>query len=307
MDRFALMFCFTRAVETGSFSAVARELQTGQPNVSRQIASLERHLGVRLLHRSTRKLTLTPEGERYYADARRILDATSEAESIARGQDKPSGLLRVSCPTALGRTHVLPLMAAFLQEYPEIQMDVQIGDGFSDLIEEGVDVAIRIGVLKDSALRARKIGVAERVCVACDSYLAQHGVPVVPEDLVQHECVLYTGSTTGNTWFFEGHEVAVTGRVSVNNPDAIHRAVVDGLGIGNAPVWLFERALVERQVRALLSNFWLRPAPIHLVFSAQRLLPLRARVFMDFIAEAFRQDPGLNEGALAHLSERVAR
>ena len=174
MDRLLVMEYFVRAVETGSFSAVAREFGTGQPNVSRYIAALERRLGARLLHRSTRKLTLTPEGERYFADAKRVLDAVAEAESHARGEDKPSGLLRIACPTSLGRDHVLPAIKTFLERFPQIDIDVQVSDRFIDLVEEGVDLAIRIGTLQDSALRARRIGAAERVCVASTEYLARN-------------------------------------------------------------------------------------------------------------------------------------
>src|SRR5277367_5787941 len=140
MDRFLLMHSFARVVETGSFSAVARELGTGQPNVSRHIAALEKYLGTRLLHRSTRKLTLTPEGERYYAEARRVLDAVDEAESNVRGEEKPSGLLRVACPTALARTHIMPWTKTLLDRYPVLDLDLQVGDRFIDLVEEGVDV-----------------------------------------------------------------------------------------------------------------------------------------------------------------------
>ncbi|MDB6084846.1 MAG: LysR family transcriptional regulator [Gammaproteobacteria bacterium] len=305
MDRLSLMECFTRVVETGSFSAVARELRIGQPNISRNIAALERHLGVRLLHRSTRKLTLTPEGERYYAEARRILDATQEAESNARGEDRPRGLLRVACPTALGRTHVLPRIATFLAQYPELRLELQIGDRFVDLVEEGIDVAIRIGMLKDSALKARRIGLGERVCVASPAYLARRPAPRVPEDLVHHDCILYAWSMTGNTWTFHGHEVAIGGRFTVNNPDGVYSAVLDGLGVGNAPVWLFDRALADGRVVALLLDYPSQAAPIHLVYPAQRLLPLRARVFMDYIAEAFRVDPSVNEGGIQHILQNV--
>ena len=145
---------------------MARELGTTQPNISRHIASLEQHLGSRLLHRSTRRLTATPEGESYYADTRRVLDTIAEAESNVHGQEIPSGVLRVACPTLLGRTYLLPRVKAFLNRYPKVELDLQIGDRFIDLIEEGVDVAIRIGALKDSALKARRIGTGERVCVA---------------------------------------------------------------------------------------------------------------------------------------------
>src|ERR1700678_1096742 len=147
MDRFLLMHSFARVVETGSFSAVARELGTGQPNVSRYIAALERRLGTRLLHRSTRKLTLTPEGERYFADVKRVLDAVAEADSHARGEDDPSGLLRIACPMSLGRDYVLPAIKSFLERYPQVDIDVQISDRFIDLVEERVDLAIRIGTL----------------------------------------------------------------------------------------------------------------------------------------------------------------
>src|SRR6201984_2514963 len=239
VDRLALMTSFVRAVETGSFSAVARELGTTQPNISRHIASLEQHLGTRLLHRSTRKLTPTPEGERYYADSRRVLDAIAEAESNVRGQKIPSGVLRVACPTILGRPYLLPRVKAFLSRYPKVELDLQIGDRFIDLIEEGVDLAIRIGALKDSALKARRIGTGERVCVATPDYVARHGAPKVPTD---HDCILYTLSS-GNVWSFKEHDVAVHGRFRVNTPDGIRAATLDGLGIAYSPVWLFEDAL----------------------------------------------------------------
>jgi LysR family transcriptional regulator for bpeEF and oprC len=192
VDRLALMTSFVRAVETGSFSAVARELGTTQPNISRHIASLEQYLGTRLLHRSTRKLTPTSEGERYYAETRRLLDAIAEAESNVRGREIPSGVLRVASPTLLGRAYLLPRVKTFLDRYPKVELDLQIGDRFIDLIEEGVDVAIRIGALRDSALKARRIGTAERVCVATPDYVTRHGKPKVPTDLKKHDCILYT-------------------------------------------------------------------------------------------------------------------
>ncbi len=294
MDRFLLMQTFTRVVETGSFSAVARELRTGQPNVSRHIASLERHLGARLLHRSTRKLTLTPEGERYYAEATRVLDAMTEAESNVRGEDVPRGLLRVACPTLLGRSHVLPQVKPLLKKYPQMQIDLQIGDRYVDLVEEGIDLAIRIGALKDSVLRARRVGAAERVCVASKEYLAEHGEPALPQDLRHHDCVLYTLSVAGNVWSFRNLEVAVQGRFRVNTPDGIRSAVLDGLGIAYSPAWLFEDAIRDGRVRSLLAEHRGPPVPIHIVRAANRLVPSRARAFMDFIAGAFARDPALN-------------
>ena len=301
MDRLHLMRIFARTVETGSFSAVAREQGIGQPNVSRHVAALEQYLGTRLLHRSTRKLTLTPEGERYYTQARRVLDAVEEAESTARGEDKPSGLLRVACPTILARSHILPRIRTLLDRYPAMDLDLQIGDRFIDLIEEGVDLAIRVGVLDDSPLRARRIGTSERVCVASPEYLALHGAPLLPEDLSRHNCIVYSLARSGSTWPFRSTEVTIKGRLTVNTPDGIHRAVLDGLGIAYAPVWLFQNELIEGKVEALLLNEAGPFAPIHIVYPAKRLLPRRASAFMDFIAEEFSGDPVLSAGALARL------
>lgn len=294
MDQILWMSTFTRVVETGSFSAVAREFRTGQPNVSRHIAALERHLGTRLLHRSTRKLTLTPEGERYYSDARRVLEALAEAESNARGEDRPRGLLRISCPTLLGRTHVLPHVKAVLGLYPELAIDLQVSDRFIDLVEEGVDLAIRIGTLRDSSLKARRVGLAERVCVASKEYLAVRGYPGSPEDLQRHDCIVYTLSPSAGVWQFGDRAVKVSGRLQVNTPDGVRGAVLDGLGIAYAPAWLFEDAIRDGRAMALLRDQAAPPVPIHLVYAANRLMPKRARVFADFIAERFARDPSLN-------------
>lgn len=302
MDRFLLMHSFARVVETGSFSAVARELGTGQPNVSRHIAALERHLGTRLLHRSTRKLTLTPEGERYYSETRRVIDAITEAESNARGEDAPQGLLRVACPTLLGRSHILPRVKAILTQFPGMEIDLQIGDRYIDLVEEGIDLAIRIGTLKDSALKARRIGAAQRVCVASSEYLAEHLAPTHPNDLRNHNCIVYTLSSAGSTWSFRDINVAVRGRLRVNTPDGIRSGVLDGIGVAYAPGWLFEDALADGRVHSLLIEHRGPPVPINFVYAAQRLLPRRARVFMDFIAEAFARDPLLNAGAVNYAS-----
>jgi DNA-binding transcriptional LysR family regulator len=294
MDRFLLMHSFARVVETGSFSAVARELGTGQPNVSRHIAALERHLGTRLLHRSTRKLTLTPEGERYYSQTRSVIDAITEAESTARGNDAPRGLLRVACPTVLGRSHILPQVKAILARFPEMEIDLQIGDRYIDLVEEGVDLAIRVGSLKDSTLTARRIGAAERLCVASREYLAAHSAPTNPQDLQNHNCILYTLSSAGSTWSFRNIDVDVRGNFRVNTPDGIRSAVLDGIGIAYAPGWLFEDVLADARAYSLLVEHHGPPVPIHFVYAANRMLPRRARAFMDFIAEAFAKDPALN-------------
>jgi DNA-binding transcriptional LysR family regulator len=303
MDRLLLMTCFVRAVETGSFSAVARELRTTQPSVSRYVATLEQHLGTRLLHRSTRKLTLTPEGECYFSESRRILDAVSEAESNARGEDKPRGLLRIACSATIGRVYVMPRVHAFLERYPDVEADVHISDRFVDLVEEGVDLAIRAGPLKDSALRVRPIGVSERACVASTEYLSRHGVPRRPEDLLKHNCITYMLPSSGADWPFKDGVIAVKGNLRVNTPDGIYSAVTGGVGIGYGPLWLFEDALASRKVQVVLKDHIGPAAPINIVYSARRLLPRRATLFMDFIAAEFARIPVLQKGILARLSE----
>jgi LysR family transcriptional regulator, regulator for bpeEF and oprC len=304
VDRLLLMNCFARAVETGSFSAVARELRTSQPSVSRYIAVLEEHLGTRLMHRSTRKLTLTPEGERYYGEVRRILDAVEDAEAGARGEGRPTGLLRVSCTTALGGHHVLPRLPALLEKYPELEIDFQLGDRYADLIEEGLDLVIRVGPLKDSTLRTRQIGAAQRICVASPAYLARHGTPKRPADLANHNCVIYSLSATGPSWSFRDGEVTVNGRLRVNTPDGIYSAVLNDVGIGYGPLWMFEDAVAKGQVVLVLRDLVIPPLPINILYSEKRLLARRAIVFMDFIEEAFRAIPALQAGALERLGGR---
>lgn len=301
MDKFLLMTSFARAVETGSFSAAARDLGIGQPNVSRYIASLEDHLGIRLLHRSTRKLALTPEGERYYAEIRRVLDAVLEAESTARGDEAPGGLLRVSCAPTLGRIHVLPRIGEFLKRYPKMEVDFQVTDAYVNLMDEGVDVAIRIGPLRDSSLRARRIGASMRMCFATNDYVVAHGEPLSPDDLLDHDCIVYTQLTTGASWKFRDQEIQVKGRLKVNTPDGIHGAVMAGLGIGYAPVWMFEEQIRAGTVRMLLIDHAAAEVPINIVYAEKRLLPKRASVFMDFIAEELARVPALTKVGLDGL------
>ncbi|WP_333991734.1 LysR family transcriptional regulator [Pseudomonas sp. S3(2024)] len=289
MDRLLLMSCFVRAVETGSFSAAGRDLGLGQPSVSRYVAALEDHLQTRLLHRSTRKLMLTPEGERYYADARRILDSVEQSESSLRGKVAPSGLLRVACPTALAHTFIVPHVASFLGRYPELSLDLQINDRYVNLVDEGVELAIRIGHLEDSAMRARPLAWFERVCVASRAYLEKRGTPSSPDDLKEHDCLIYTLLSTGTNWRFKDTDVPISGRLRVNSPEAIREYVNAGLGIAQGPQWLYEEGLKSGNLQLLLNEYVAPPVPIQIVYLANRLLPQRAIVFMDFIADIFAQ------------------
>ncbi|WP_244047137.1 LysR family transcriptional regulator [Methylobacterium sp. J-030] len=287
IDRFLLMQCFVRTAETGSFSAAARDLGLSQPNVSRYVAALESRLGCRLLQRSTRSLHLTPEGERYHAEARRILDALAEAESGLRSEVAPSGLLRVACPTALAHEFVMPLVPAFLRRYPDLRLDLQIADRFVNLVDERAELALRVGHLSDSALRARRIGSFERVCVAEVGYLESRGLPETPQDLGTHDCIVYSLLSTGDTWRFAETEVAVAGRIRVNSPQAVREAALAGLGVALGPAWLFDDGLRAGRLTRLLTGYEAPPVPIHMLHVANRLLPRRAVAFSDFVANAF--------------------
>ena len=300
------MQCFVRAVETGSFSATARELGIGQPNVSRHIGSLESHLTVRLLHRTTRKLTLTIEGERYYIEARRALDTIAEAESVARDEDAPRGLLRISCSVVVGLMHLQPLIAPLLARYPQLEVELHLSDEYVDLVADGFDLAVRVGTLKSSLLVARQVGVSERAVFASADYVASHGEPATPSDLVQHECILNTRLPTGGVWPFVGGEVAVQGRYRLNDQQAIVSAVRQGLGIGLAPVWAFEDDLRAGRVKALLPEHPLSAGEVHLVYPERRLLAKRTRLFMDTIDAAFAANSSLQPGYLTGLRQAVA-
>jgi DNA-binding transcriptional LysR family regulator len=307
MNKLLWMQCLVRAIETGSFSAVARELGIGQPNVSRHIASLERMLGTRLLNRSTRQLVPTPDGLRYYALAKQALDVIHQAESEARGQQNPHGLLRVACPSALATEKFVDALPAFLARYPDVDVELKISDGYIDLVAEGVDVAIRGGTLKDSALRARRVGTSERICVASPTYLDQHGTPQRTDDLLHHECLIYTllaGDARG--WPLDHGEVQVTGRLRFNSLEAIRRAVLAGLGIGYLPAWMIADHLRKGELTAVLGAYTTKLSPLNAVYSAERLLPQRATVFIDFIAELLARTPGLDGRSLLRPADSAS-
>jgi LysR family transcriptional regulator for bpeEF and oprC len=295
MDKLLWMRCFVRVVETGSFSAVARELHIGQPNASRHVAALEKSLGTRLLHRSTRQMVTTTEGQRYYTQARHALDIIAQAEAEAHGEENPHGLLRIACAESIGAELLIPALPTFLQRYPHVDVELRLGDAYIDLVAEGIDIAIRGGKLRDSALRARRVGTSERVCVASSTYLKQRGVPLQPGDLAAHECIIYTLLAAGsNNWPFRNGEVKVSGRVRLNSLDGIRRAVLHDLGIAYLPAWMVSKDLQSGALSALLTEHAAPRAPVNVLYSAERRLPRRASVFIEFITEVLAHVPGLD-------------
>ena len=296
MDRLAAMQTFVRVVESGSFSAVAREIRSTQSAVSKQVAALERELGAKLLSRTTRSLALTEAGERYFTQARRLVAEIAEAEmALQEGEQKLSGWLRVAASVGYGRLKLLPLVKSFLAAHPNVKIDLRLNDGFSDLVEEGIDVAVRIGELADSSLVARRIGTTQRVLIASSEYLRSlpKGLkaPKVPQDLERHNCIVYSELATQNAWIFtagpgatveEGTQVTVRaqGNLQTNSSEVIRASVLSGMGIGYSPTWLFEEELASAELRVLLPDWPAPSLPIHLVSPLQRRDSAKVQAFV---------------------------
>lgn len=298
MDRLQAMQTLVRVVELGSFSAAARELGSTQSAVSKQVAALEKALGAQLLARSTRALKLTEAGGRYVEQARRLVAEVAEAESELRaGEHRLQGWLRVAASVTFGRMKLMPLVRSFLAAHPGVKVDLRLDDGFIDLIEQGIDVAVRIGEQPDSSFVARRVGTTHRAVVACRGYFEARGVeaPREPADLAQHECLVYSELRTGPIWTFEaGPEagvaagslvsVRVGGRLRTNSGEAVREAVLSGMGLAYAPTWLFDRELASGEVELAMPRWLGRSLPIQLVSPPQRRQSGKVKAFGDHLS-----------------------
>lgn len=298
MDIFGPMQTYVRVVEAGSFTAVAAQQNTSQPTISRQIAALEEHLGARLLTRTTRALTLTDDGRAFYEHALRALEALGEAENaVGRRRSKPSGLLRIATPVVFGRLHIVPRLPAFLARFQDVAVDLAMSDTFTDLAEQGIDLAIRVGEITDPGLIVKRIGIVRRVTVASKAYLKAHGTPRTPADLVEHSCIVYTSLSTGNRWVFEGAEgpisVDVKGRYRADNSEAVREGVLAGLGIAVIPAFAFRSEIDGGKVTSLLKNNEPKSLPMNAVYPSRRFVPLKVRAMIDYLSEEFARDPSL--------------
>lgn len=299
MDLRAPMRTFVRVVEAGSFTAVAAEQSTTQPTISRQVAALEEHLGARLLTRTTRALTLTDEGRAFYEHATRAIEAIGEAENaVGRRQSKPAGTLRLAVPVVLGRRHIVPRLARFFARNPEVSIDLVMSDSFIDLVEQGIDLAIRVGEITDQSLVARKIGMVRRLTVASAAYLKAKGAPRTPADLARHDCIVYTRLATGNRWHFESKDgplsVTVSGRYRVDSSEAVREGVLAGLGIAVIPAFALSGEVDRDEVKILLKAYEPKPLPLNAVYPSRRFVSLRVRAMIDFLARELEIDPVLN-------------
>ena len=291
MDRLASMETFIRVVETGSFSGAARQLRVGQPAVSKTVAQLENYLGVKLLTRSTRGLTPTEAGLGYFERAKRAIEEADEAELAARGAGTGlKGRLRVCAAVTFARIHLIPLLPQFLAQHPDLNLEVVLDDRQIDLVQEGIDLGLRMGKMLDSALTVRRIGRCKRLVLGTPSYFERAGTPATPADLSKHQAVVYLQGE-GSIWSFrrDSSEVAVKvqSRLKVTAAEGVRAAVLAHAGITIASEWMFTPELRSGAVSAVLSEWSLPPLDLWAVFPTGRAATAKARAFVDFFERSF--------------------
>lgn len=292
------MGLFIRVVDSGSFSAVARSLGVGQPAISKQIAALEAYLGAQLLRRTSRSLTLTEAGHDFYESALRVMSDVEAAESqVGRGRIAPSGLVRANVAPVFGRFYVVPRLGEFFARYPGVAVELVVTDRLVNLVEEGVDVGIHNGELSDSSLVVRKIAQTPIVTVATPAYLAAHGEPKTPDALEGHACVIYAPQGAPRAWWFAGRFDRIThqpkGAFRTNDPEQIRAAVLADMGLAHTPGWLFASEIASGEVREVLRDYARPKLSISAVRPSGRFLASKVRVFIDFLAETFAEEPSL--------------
>jgi DNA-binding transcriptional LysR family regulator len=287
-DRLQELAVFVRAAETGSFSKAAREFRMSQPSVSRMVASLERRLGVKLLLRTTRQVTLTDAGNVFLERSRRILGDLDEATQAARGVDSLHGILRVVMSGAFGTREVIPRLPAFLEQHPGLKIELLISDRTDDLIAEGADIALRLGPLADSAFGSRLLASAPRLVIASPDYLARRGVPETLADLSRHDCIVGPGLSGRRGWAFGRAgavtRVAVEGRVQVASADGVMACVKAGIGIAAVSRWMCRAEIDRGEVRPTLSDYVLEPLDLHALYPAGPRPAPKVRAFSDYLA-----------------------
>jgi DNA-binding transcriptional LysR family regulator len=293
MDRLEAMSVFLVAVDTGSLSAASRALGTPLTTVSRKVSDLEKHLKTRLLNRSRRRLALTDAGRSYVAACRRILEDVREVERAASGEfSAPQGELFVTAPIVFGRLHVLPVATEFLKVYPDIDLRLVLADRLMNLLEERVDLAVRIGVLPDSSLKANRVGSIRQVVCASPDYFAKRGMPKSPLELSNHDCVTFEGLTSPDTWMFamskSKKSVAIHSRLVVSTAEAAIDAAIAGIGITRVLSYQIAHAVEAGALQIALQTFEPTPWPVNLVYGGGRLLPIKLRAFLDFAASRLK-------------------
>ncbi len=302
VDRFSSMAIFAAVVEARSFSGAARDLDVSKSAVSKHVSRLEERLGMRLLNRTTRQLSLTEAGATFYDYCARILEEAEEAEAaVTRLRSEPRGKLRMNVPMSFGILHVAPAIPDFIARYPGITVDMVLDDGFVDLVEEGYDVAIRIGHMADSSLIVRRLARIRLVLCAAPSYLSRRGRPDTPDDLMAHDCLEYRQGAPAN-WVLDGPEgrytVKVSGPVCANNGDVLRIMAVAGAGILLSPTFIVGSDISEGRLEVVLGDYVPPVGEINAVYPHRRHLSPKVRAFVDFMVERLGPAPYWDEGLM---------
>jgi DNA-binding transcriptional LysR family regulator len=296
MCRLREMEMFVRVVQTGSFSAAARDFKIGQPAISKMVAGLEDRLSARLLVRSTRRLSPTEAGMAFYERALRTLTEADEAEAVARGAGAGlEGRLRICAPVTFARMHLVPALGAFLDTHPKLKLELVMEDRTIDLVAENIDVALCLGALTDSTLVARKLTQAERLVVASPGYLARRGVPNTPADLVEHDAIVYDQSSGGEEWRFRRGtsetSVRIQRRLTLSAAEGVRAAVIAGQGFAISAHWMFAPELESGEVVSVLDDWSLPPMDLWVIFPSGRLTSAKARTFVKWFEKMLSSSP----------------
>jgi DNA-binding transcriptional LysR family regulator len=287
---------FVTVVETGGFNRAADQLEASAAAVSRRVSGLEVALGVKLLHRTTRQIDLTEAGRQFYADVVNIIESLEQAEEkIQTGRETIKGNLRIAAPLSFGVGRIAPILPDFMKRHPELKVHLQLEDHFTDLVAQGIDVAIRIGSLKDSTLVATRLASIPLIFCASPGYLAKHGEPEEPEDLSAHACLHYSLLSTRENWTFSTGDVApdveIAGPLSTNNGDVLKEAAIQGLGITTIPTFIVEDALEDGRLKAILTGYSPEPFGLYAVRPSRHFTPARVRALIDYLRGQFDDGP----------------
>lgn len=297
MDKFTAMRVFQRVVELKGFSVAARDLSLSNAAISKNIAELEAHLGVKLLTRTTRRMSVTEAGAAYYGRCINILDEIDEAErAAAHLSAAPRGELKVSVPMSFGLLHLAPIIADFLEQFPEVGVDLVMNDRIVDLVDEGFDVAVRAGgLMPDSNLISRTLAPVQRVVCGAPEYFKKYGMPQVPEDLRNHHCLVYSLSSTPREWQFEGPNgttgVKITGRYQVNSSLALKEGLVAGLGVTLIPTFIVGEDIRRGKLQVVLQDWAPEPQTLYVIYLHRQYITPKVRCFIDFLQERFKPNP----------------
>ena len=301
MDKLQAITAFVSVVDAGSFARAADRLNVSVSAVSRQVGELEAQLGTRLLNRTTRRLSLTEAGRAFHERTTQLLADLAEAEQAAHaGSSTPRGTLRVTSAITFGARYLAPVVASFAAKYADVRIDIELSDRLVDLVEEGFDAAVRIGPVGSQQLVGRKVGETHMICCASPAYLAAHGVPQHPRELVRHHCLTYEYLSSRNTWRFRApggaeHSVRIGGPMHANHGEFLTAMAAEGLGIAYEPDFIVGPEVSTGRLVRVLAEWALAPSPIYVVYASRRQVSAKVRAFSEHMAQAFRSGDWLTD------------